>query len=166
LSGRSTATTIIQSRSYTKVGWPHLSIHVPGETNPRSRPTTASGAVMKDRIGDQRGGSEWEPIKILLQRTRPMSQSQLQWSHTNTSRQDNIVMDQLQFLGTIPRRTCESTRREAMEPNKLGKILRTDRTIRLAAAGCPPGKGRTVRKTGADRPQYKRRLQPKNTTSV
>jgi hypothetical protein len=24
-------------------------------------------AFMKDRLGDQRGGSEWEPIKILLE---------------------------------------------------------------------------------------------------
>jgi hypothetical protein len=23
--------------------------------------------IMKDRLGDQRGGSEWEPIKILLE---------------------------------------------------------------------------------------------------
>jgi ribonuclease HI len=25
-------------------------------------------AYLKDRLGDQRGGSEWEPIKILLER--------------------------------------------------------------------------------------------------
>jgi hypothetical protein len=25
-------------------------------------------ALLKDRLGDQRGGSEWEPIEILLQR--------------------------------------------------------------------------------------------------
>jgi hypothetical protein len=30
---------------------------------------------LKDRLGNQRGGIEWEPIKILLEgRTRPMSQ--------------------------------------------------------------------------------------------
>jgi hypothetical protein len=26
-----------------------------------------SGKRVKDRLGDQRGGSEWEPIKILLE---------------------------------------------------------------------------------------------------
>jgi hypothetical protein len=66
-----------------------------------------------------------------------MSQSQLQKSHTNTNRQDNVVMDQLQVLGMIPRSTHESTRREAKEPIKLGKFLRTDRTVRLAVADCP-----------------------------
>jgi hypothetical protein len=25
-----------------------------------------TNTVLKDRLGDQRGGSEWEPIKILL----------------------------------------------------------------------------------------------------
>jgi hypothetical protein len=32
-------------------------------------------SMLKDRLGDQRGGSEWEPIKILPNgRTRPMPQ--------------------------------------------------------------------------------------------
>jgi hypothetical protein len=82
------------------------------------------------------------------QRTRPMSQSQLQKSHTNTNCQDNVVMDPLEVLGTIPRRTCESTRKEAKEANNLGKNLRTDRTVRLAVADCPPQKGRTIQRTG------------------
>jgi hypothetical protein len=76
-----------------------------------------------------------------------MSKSQLQKSHTNTNRQDNIVMDQLQVLGTIPRSTCGSTREEAKEPIKLGKILRKNWTVRLAAMDCPPKEGRTVRST-------------------
>jgi hypothetical protein len=53
-------------------------------------------------------------------------------------------MDQLQVLRTIPRSTRGSTREEAKEPIKLGKILRKDWTVRLAAADYPPGKGRTV----------------------
>jgi hypothetical protein len=75
---------------------------------------------------------------------QPMSQSQLQKSHTNTNRQDNVVMDQLQVLGTIPRSTRGSTREEAKEPNKLGKFMCTDQTVRLAIADCPPKGGRTV----------------------
>jgi hypothetical protein len=84
----------------------------------------------------------------------------------NTNHQDNVVIDQLQVLGTIPRSTHGSTRGEAKEPIKLGKISRTDRTVRLAAADCAPGKGRTVQKTGAAGPLYKKRFQPKNTGSV
>jgi hypothetical protein len=85
------------------------------------------------------------------QRTRPTSQSQLQKSHTNTNRQDNVVMDQLQVLGTIPQSTRGSTREEAKERIKLGEKLRKDRTVRLAAADHPPEKGRTVRWTGRGR---------------
>jgi hypothetical protein len=80
--------------------------------------------------------------------TRPMSQSQLQKSHSNTNRQDNIVMDQLQVLGTIPQSTRGSTRKETKESNNLGKNLRTDQTVRLAVADCSAEMGRTVRKTG------------------
>jgi hypothetical protein len=85
------------------------------------------------------------------QRTRPMSQSQLQKSHTNTNCQDNVVMAQLHVLGTIPRSTRGSTGKEAKEPNNLGKKLRTDRTVRLAVADCPPEKGQTVQKIGRGR---------------
>jgi hypothetical protein len=80
------------------------------------------------------------------QRTWPMSQSQLRKSHTNTNRQDNIVMGQLQVLGTIPRRTRTSTRKDAKEPIKLGKFLRTDHTVHLAARGLSGREGRTVLK--------------------
>jgi hypothetical protein len=98
------------------------------------------------------GGSECEPIKILLQITRPKSQSQLQKSHTNTNRKGNVVMDQLQVLGMIPRSTRGSTRKDAKEPIKHGKFLRTDRTVRLATADYPPGRGGLSRRTGADYP--------------
>jgi hypothetical protein len=53
-------------------------------------------------------------------------------------------MDQLQDLGTIPQSTRKSTREEAKEPNKLGKFLRTDRTVRLATTDCPPKGGWTL----------------------
>jgi hypothetical protein len=105
-------------------------------------------------------------IKILLQRTRHMSQSQLKKSHTNTNRQDNVVMDQIQVLGTIPRNTRRSRIEEAKEPIKLGKILRTDRTVCPATADCPRGKGWTVRKRGADGSPYRKHFQPKNIASV
>jgi hypothetical protein len=106
-------------------------------------------------------GSEWEPIKILLQRTRPKSQSQLQKSHTNTNRQDNVVMDKLQVIGTIPQSTRGSTRKDAKEQIKLGKFLCTDRTVRLAAADCSPGRGGLFGRADTDCLQYKSPPQPK-----
>jgi hypothetical protein len=57
---------------------------------------------MKDRLGNQRGGSEWEPIKILLKELGLCPNPQLQKSHTNTNPQENVVVDQLQVLGKIP----------------------------------------------------------------
>jgi hypothetical protein len=32
----------------------------------RRHPVVPGGGTLKDRLGDRRGGSEWEPIKILL----------------------------------------------------------------------------------------------------
>jgi hypothetical protein len=105
---------------------------------------------LKDRLGDQRGGSESEPIKILLKELC-LCQSQHQKLHTNTNCQDNVVMDQLQVLRTIPRSTRGSTRKEAKEPNNLGKNLLTDRTVRLAIADCLLEKGRIVQRIGRRR---------------
>jgi hypothetical protein len=93
-----------------------------------------------------------------------MSQLQLQKSHTNTNRRDNVVMDQLQVLGTNPRSTCGSTRNDAKEPIKLCKFLRTDRTVRLATADCPPGRGGLSGRIDANCLQYKSPLQTKNTS--
>jgi hypothetical protein len=60
-------------------------------------------------------------------------------------------MDQLQVLRTIPRSTRGSTRKEAKEPNNLGKNLLTDRTVRLAIADCLLEKGRIVQRIGRRR---------------
>jgi hypothetical protein len=76
-----------------------------------------------------------------------MSQLQLQKSHTNTNRQNNVVLDQLQVLRMTPWSTRGSTRKEAKEPNNLIKKLHKDRTVRLAIMDCPPEKGWTVWKT-------------------
>jgi hypothetical protein len=120
---------------------------------------------LKDRLGDQRGGSEWEPLKLLLKELGLCPNRNFK-SQTlaRTNRQDNVVIDQLQVLATIPRSTHGSTRKEAKGPIKLGKFLRTDRTVRLAAANCPPGRGGLSGRTCADCPQYKSTLQTKNTS--
>jgi hypothetical protein len=52
-----------------------------GALNERQRlaPCRSSPLLLKDRLGDQRGGSEWEPIKIDLKNMNSnMSQNQLQ----------------------------------------------------------------------------------------
>jgi hypothetical protein len=55
---------------------------------------------------DKRGGSEWEPVKILLKEPglypRQIPVTHEQWIESHTNRQDNKVMEQPQVLGTIP----------------------------------------------------------------
>jgi hypothetical protein len=104
--------------------------------------------------------------KNSLQRTRPMSQSQLQKSHTNTYHQDNVVMYQLQVLGMISQSTRGSTRKEAKEPNTLGNNPCTDRTVHLVVADCPPEMGRTVQKTGRGQSAVQKSPPTENTISV
>jgi hypothetical protein len=57
---------------------------------------------LKDRLGDQRGGSEWEPIKILLQRENstyaPNSQPQI----PTRVCQGSVVTTDLPILGATP----------------------------------------------------------------
>jgi hypothetical protein len=100
------------------------------------------------------------------QRTRSMSQSQLQKSQTNTNHQDNVVMDQLQALGTIPQNTHGSTREGAKEPIKLSTMQRTERTVLLAATNCLPEKGWTVWKTGCGRSAVQKSPPAENNGSV
>jgi hypothetical protein len=61
--------------------------------------------LLKDRLGDQRGGSEWEPIKILLQRENsgytPDSQPRLPTQLC----QSRVVTTDLPTLGANPKRS-------------------------------------------------------------
>jgi hypothetical protein len=52
-----------------KVGRPHLSISVQGETDPRNRPTTASGAVIRGIQGERRWIIGPTALDILVPRT-------------------------------------------------------------------------------------------------
>jgi hypothetical protein len=58
----------------------------------------AGGHKLKDRLGDQRGGSEWEPIKILLKNLAYAPKS----LPNNLARtcQDHVVTTDLLTLGT------------------------------------------------------------------
>jgi hypothetical protein len=61
---------------------------------------------LKDRMVTREGGSEQEPVKILLKEPglypRQISVTHERWIESHTNRQDNEVMDQPQVLGMIP----------------------------------------------------------------
>jgi alpha-beta hydrolase superfamily lysophospholipase len=61
---------------------------------------------LKDQMATREGGSEYEPVKILLKEPG-LYPSQIpvthkRWIESHTNRQDNEVMDQPLVLGTIP----------------------------------------------------------------
>jgi hypothetical protein len=61
---------------------------------------------MNDQMATIEGGSESEPVKILLKEPG-LYPSQIQvthkrWFESHTNREDNEVMDQPPVLGTIP----------------------------------------------------------------
>ena len=52
-------------------------------------PSTSRRQTLKNRKGDQRGGSEWEPIKILLQELDLNPKITSKDTHTNLSRSNS-----------------------------------------------------------------------------
>jgi hypothetical protein len=72
---------------------PRSSVELDGQHLLSLNATTSTYQVLKDWIGDQRGGSEWEPIKILSQKnpayipiTTPRVTREQAEAHTNLSR--------------------------------------------------------------------------------
>jgi hypothetical protein len=82
---------------------------------------------LKDQLGDQRGGSEWKPIKILF---APNSQSGI----PTRVCQGHVVTTILPTLGTNPKQS------QSRSTNQEAKDLATQRTTR-----------RTVREPTVDR---------------
>jgi hypothetical protein len=60
---------------------------------------------LKDRLGDQRGGSEWEPIKILLLRENSAYTPNSQPRILTRVCQGHIVTTDVTTLGTNPKRS-------------------------------------------------------------
>jgi hypothetical protein len=60
---------------------------------------------LKDRLGDQRGGSEWEPIKILLQRENSAYAPNSQPRIPTRVCQSRVVTTDLPTLGANPKRS-------------------------------------------------------------
>jgi hypothetical protein len=108
-----------------------------------SRPTPKTPAFwshrLKDQLGDQRGGSEWEPIKILLQRENSVYAPNSEPRIPTRVCQGHVVTTDLPTLGTNPKQSrSESTIQEAKD---LAVPQYTRRTIRGLQADHPRGYG-------------------------
>jgi hypothetical protein len=98
---------------------------------------------LKDRLGDQRGGSEWDPIKILLQRENPAYALISQPRIPTRVCQGHVVKLDLPTVGTNPKRSQNrSTTQEAKDLAVLRMPLRTVRGQR--GDGPLPTGGRSV----------------------
>jgi hypothetical protein len=106
---------------------------------------------LMDRLGDQRGGSEWGPIKILLQRENSAYTPSSQPRIPTRVCQGHVDTVDLPTLGTSPKRSQSgSTTQEATD---LAALRDTRRTVCGDRADSPRGtggrsasQGRTVRK--------------------
>jgi hypothetical protein len=90
---------------------------------------------IEGRFADQRGGSEWEPIKIVLWRVELDYAPKFQLRILTRTCQGNIVTTDLPTLGTSPKQiTSGSTTQEAKE---LGNLQCLGRTVRSDQADYP-----------------------------
>jgi hypothetical protein len=106
---------------------------------------------LKDRLGDQRGGSEWESIKILLQRENSAYAPDSQPRIPTRVCQGRVVTMDLSTLGANPNRSQSES--ETQRAKDLAAQHWTRRTVRKHRADRPRGLGglsawlqRTVRK--------------------
>jgi hypothetical protein len=102
----------------------------------------ARGFKVKDRLGDQSGGIEWEPIKILLQRENSPNASNSQPRIPTRVCQGSIVTAHLPTLGATPNDPKEKAKLKEQKAYQLstgpgGLSVSTGRTIRKAWADCP-----------------------------
>jgi hypothetical protein len=90
---------------------------------------------LKDRLGDQRGGSEWEPIKILLLRENSTYTPNSQPRIPTRVCQGHVVTTDVPTLGTNPKRSQSgSTNQEAKD---LAVLQQSRRTVRGPRADGP-----------------------------
>jgi hypothetical protein len=90
---------------------------------------------LKDRLGDQRGGSEWEPIKILLLRENSAYTPNSQPRIPTRVCQGHVVTTDVPTLETNPKRSQSgSTKQEAKD---LAVLQQSRRTVRGHQVDCP-----------------------------
>jgi hypothetical protein len=118
--------------------------------------TEERDAELKDRLGDQRGGSEWEPIKILLLRENSAYTPNSQLRIPTRVCHGHVVTTDLPTLGTNPKRSQSgSTKQEAKDladcssPGRqsaaLGRTVRGHRADgQRPMADCPLNTNRTT----------------------
>jgi hypothetical protein len=90
---------------------------------------------LKDRLGDQRGGSEWEPIKILLQRENSAYAPNSQPRIPTRVCQGHVVTIDLPTLGTNAKQFQSG--RTTQEAKDLAAPRGTRRTVRGDRADGP-----------------------------
>jgi hypothetical protein len=91
--------------------------------------------MMKDRLGDQRGGSEWEPIKILLLRENSAYTPNSPPRIPTRVCQGHIVTADVQNLGTNPKQSQSGSTKQ--EGKDLAILKQPRRTIHCHLADCP-----------------------------
>jgi hypothetical protein len=90
---------------------------------------------LKDQLGDQRGGSEWERIKILLLRENSAYTPNSQPGIPTRVCQGHVVTTDVPTLGTNPKQSQSgSTKQEAKD---LAVLKQPRRTVRGHLADCP-----------------------------
>jgi hypothetical protein len=87
----------------------------------------------------ERGGSEWEPIKILLQRENSAYAPNSQLRIPTRVRQGRVVTSDLPTLGAIPKQSRSES--ETQEAKDLATLRITRWTVRKHRADCPRGCG-------------------------
>jgi hypothetical protein len=100
--------------------------------------------LLKDRTGDRRGGSEWEPIKILLEGDVLSNKMNMAYQNTTPTRttqicHDHIVTEVLLILGennhrNLLEKVAKRTTRAALRPHQSDQSLAP---IRPVLAGSP-----------------------------
>jgi hypothetical protein len=97
-------------------------------------------ACLKDRLGDQRGGSEWEPIIIVLQRENSVYAPNSQPRIPTRVCQGSVVIADLPTLGANPKRS--QSENETQRAKDLAAQHWTRRTVCKHRADHPRGLGR------------------------
>jgi hypothetical protein len=103
---------------------------------------------VKDRLGNQRGGSEWEPIKILLQRENSTYAPNSRPRILTRVCQGHVVTTDLPTLGTNPKQTRSGN--TTQEAKDLAVLRNSRRTVREAGADgpwTPSGRSATLERT-------------------
>jgi hypothetical protein len=91
---------------------------------------------LKDRLGYQRGGgSEWEPIKILLLRENSAYTPNSQPGIPTRVWQGHVVTTDVPTLGTNPKRSQSGSTKQ--EVKDLAVLKQPRRTVRGHLADCP-----------------------------